>query len=86
MLKFREDFTDLENIDPLRYVTIASVCTAIFLGNYMKENTLALNERVKKFNHSKESIEWLNFLEMKKKKIKHATNGGEKVLEKCRKS
>ena len=48
----------------------------------MKENTLALNERVKKFNHSKESIEWLSFLEKKtKKKIKHATNGGEKVLE-----
>ena len=39
MLKFREDFIDLENIDPLRYVTIASVCTAIFLGNYMKEDT-----------------------------------------------
>ena len=63
MLKFREDFIDLENIDPLRYVTIASVCTAIFLGNYMKEDTLALNERVKTFNHSKESIEWLSFLE-----------------------
>ena len=48
----------------------------------MKENTLALNERVKKFNHSKESIEWFSFLEKKtKKKIKHATNGGEKVLD-----
>ena len=82
MSKFREDFIDLENIDPLRYVTFVSVCTAIFLGNYMKENTLATNERVKKFNHSKESIEWLSFVEKKtKKKIQHALNGGEKVLE-----
>ena len=25
MMKFREDFIQLENIDPLRYITIASV-------------------------------------------------------------
>ena len=38
LLKFRENFIDLENIDPLRYVTIVSACTATFLRNYMKEN------------------------------------------------
>ena len=84
MMKFREDFIDLENVDLLRYVTIIAVCTAVFLGNYMQEKTLALNENVKKWNHSKESVEWLSFLEKKEsKEIQHALNGGEKLLECC---
>ena len=80
-MKFREDFIELENIDPLRYSTITSVCTAIFRGNYMEEKTLALNEKVRNENHSKESIEWLTFLETSEgKTIQHALNGGEKLL------
>ena len=33
MMKFREDFIQLENIDPLRYITIATVCMAIYRRN-----------------------------------------------------
>ena len=35
MIKFREDFIELENIDPLIYITIASVCMSFYRANYM---------------------------------------------------
>ena len=37
MQKLREDFKKLENIDPLKYVTIASVCMSIYRTNYMSK-------------------------------------------------
>ena len=37
MMKFRPDFIELENVDPLLYVTIASVCMAIYRSNYVPE-------------------------------------------------
>ena len=42
MLKFRNDFIQLENIDPLQYITIASVCMAIYRCNYMPVNKIAV--------------------------------------------
>ena len=33
MMKFREDIIQLGNIDPLRYITIASVCMTIYRSN-----------------------------------------------------
>ena len=33
IMKLREDFIQLENIDPLRYITIASVCMTIYRSN-----------------------------------------------------
>ena len=42
LLKFREDFIKLENIDPLKYITIASVCMSIYRANYMPKNTTAV--------------------------------------------
>ena len=38
MMLFREKFIKLENIDPLQYVTIASVCMTIFRANNMDKN------------------------------------------------
>ena len=35
IMKLREDFIELENIDPLHYITIASVCMTIYRSNYM---------------------------------------------------
>ena len=42
IMKLREDFIKLENIDPLRYITIASVCMTIYRSNYMKNDTIAI--------------------------------------------
>ena len=80
LIKFREDFIQLENIDPLRYITIASVCMTIYRSNYMPKKTIAIvPEYAKTDNFSKMSIMWLNYVS-NGANIQHALNGGEKVL------
>ena len=82
IMKLREDFIQLENIDPLRYITIASVCMTIYRSNYMTENTIAIvNEYTKTDNYSKMSIMWLSYMaKAKGLTIQHALNRGEKKL------
>ena len=82
IMKLREDFIQLENIDPLRYITIASVCMTIYRSNYMPNKTIAIvPEYAKTDNFSKMSIMWLNYVSTTKGlNIQHALNGGEKKL------
>ena len=89
IMKLREDFIQLENIDPLRYITIASVCMTIYRSNYMPKKTIAIiPESVKTDNFSKISIMWLNYVSTTKGygvqssglNIQHALNGSEKRL------
>ena len=42
IMKLREDFIELENIYPLRYITITSICMTIYCSNYMPNKTIAL--------------------------------------------
>ena len=78
VMKLREDFIKLENIDPLRYITIASVCMTIYRSNYMPNETIAI---VRTDRFSKASIMWLNYISKNEGiNIKHALNGGEKKL------
>ena len=79
MLKFRKDFIQLENIDPLQYITIASVCMTIYRSNYMpKESIAVVKDTTRGENYSKISIAWLDWIEEKHSiKIQHALNGGE---------
>ena len=80
IMKLREDFIQLENIDPLRYITIASVCMTIYRSNYMPNKTIAIvPEYAKTDNYSKMSIIWLNYMS-NGVNIQHALNGGEKEL------
>ena len=65
IMKLREDFIQLENIDPLRYITIASVCMTIYRSNYMPKKTIAIVPKsVKTDNFSKMSIVWLTKCQM----------------------
>ena len=82
IMKLREDFIQLENIDPLRYITIASVCMTIYRSNYMPNKTIAIvPEYAKTDNYSKMSIMWLNYVSKTKGlNIQHALNGAEKKL------
>ena len=82
IMKLREDFIKLENIDPLCYITIASVCMTIYRSNYMPKDTIAIvPEYAKTDNYSKMSIMWLNYISKTKNlNIQHALNGGEKKL------
>ena len=80
MIKLREDFIQLENIDCLRYITNASVCMTIYHSNYMPKKTIAIvPEYAKTGNFSKMSIMWLNYVS-NGNSIKHALNGSEKEL------
>jgi len=79
MMKFREDFTTLENIDPLQYITIASVCSTIYRSNYIPSGSIAIQKDVTSGEkYSEKSINWLDWLSKKDGiKIQHALNGGE---------
>ena len=80
IIKLREDFIPLENIDPPRYITIASVCMTIYCSNYMPKKTIAIvPEYAKTDNFSKMSIMRLNYVS-NGVNIQHALNGGEKKL------
>ena len=79
-MKLREDFIELENIDPLHYITIASVCMSIFRSNYMLNETIAIMPEYNKPNKfSKISIMWLEYLS-NGSKIQHALKKDEKKL------
>ena len=80
IMKLREDFIQLQNINPLRHITIASVCMRIYRSKYMPKKTIAIvPEYTKTDNFSKMSIMWLNYVS-KDKNIQHVLNGGEKEL------
>ena len=76
--KLKEDFIQVENIDPLRYITIASVCMTIYRSNYMPKKTITIvPEYAKTDNFSKTSIMWLNYVSTSKAygvNIQHAPN------------
>ncbi|KAK7598318.1 hypothetical protein V9T40_006553 [Parthenolecanium corni] len=74
-LDFRKQFLDIENIDPFCYVTIASVCMAVYRCSYLEKNTIAVLENSFTENFSKQSILWLDSLN--NSNIKHALTGGE---------
>ena len=79
-MKLREDFIQLENIDPLHYLMITSICMMIYHSNYMPKKTIAIvPESVKTDNFSKMSIMWLNYMS-NGVNIQHALNGSEKKL------
>ena len=81
IMKLRENFIQLENIDPLHYITITSVCMIIYRSNYMPKKTIAIvPEYGKTDNFSKMSIMWLNYVS-NGVNIQHALNGGEKEFE-----
>ena len=82
MMNLRENFIQLENVDCLQSITIASVCMTIYRSNYMPNKTIAIvPEYAKTDNYSKMSIMWLNYMSKAKGlNIQHALNGGEKVL------
>ena len=65
IMKLREDFIQLENIHPLRYIAIASVCMTIYRSNHMPKKTIAIiPQYTKKDNFSKMSIMWLTTCQM----------------------
>ena len=77
-LQFRQLFLETSNIDPFQYLTIPSVCMAIYRHEYLKPKTIAIYDSDHKDQYSKQSIAWLNSYE--NPDIIHALNGGEEVI------
>ena len=42
--KLRELFMQIANIDPFQYITIASVCQAIYRNEFLPENTIGVSK------------------------------------------
>ena len=82
MLKFREDFITIANIDPLQYITIASVCMNVYRSKFMPENTIGIiKDSVKTETFSKISMNWLKWIsDTQTVHIQHAMNGGEHII------
>ena len=59
MIKFRQMYLDIADIDPLKYITIAGVCMAIFRGNYIVEDYIYMDKEEK-------SMRFDEFIEDKK--------------------
>ncbi|XP_050066420.1 uncharacterized protein LOC126555557 [Aphis gossypii] len=80
-LELRKQFLDVCNIDPFKYITIASVCMAIYRQSDLSNSTIAVVQNVKKKKFSDKSIKWLKSKILNgNKNIKHALNGGEAVI------
>ncbi|XP_060854979.1 uncharacterized protein LOC132932620 [Metopolophium dirhodum] len=77
-LELRNQFSDIANIDPFCYTTIAGVCMAIYKSKYLISDTIAVLDKEKNENYSKQSITWLQHFN--NKNISHALNGGEKII------
>ncbi len=72
ILKFKQMFQDKFDINPFKYITLASLCMAIFRGNFLEDDTIVANEQNKPV--SKVCKEWLIHKGNDKKCIDRSTN------------
>jgi hypothetical protein len=75
-LELTKQFLEIADIDPSQYITIASVCMAIYRSKYLQPKTIAVVKDDKKEMHSENFITWLDTL----KNVQHALNGGEVTI------
>ncbi len=47
ILKFKKLFQDRLDINPFRYITLASLCMSIYRGNFLEDKTIVANEQNK---------------------------------------
>ena len=82
-MKLRELFIQIANIDPFQYITIASVCQAIYRSEFLPENTIGvcMERPVDNDNYFKKSLKWLKYISLTQNiDIRHACNDGEQTI------
>lgn len=80
-VEYRRLFLEIEKIDPFQYITLASVCNAIYRSTFLPVKTIAIYNEIPSDNYSVKAIKWLKYLSLKEKlNIKHACNGGEATV------
>ena len=75
-LKLRDLFMQISNIDPFQYITIASVCMAIYKNEFLPLNTIGVAKENQTDTYSIKSIKWLKYIDPNNT-IRHALNGTE---------
>jgi hypothetical protein len=80
-LAYRQLMCKETGCDPFAYITLASVCSAVYMTRFMPEETIARvpASGYERHKYSSESTEWLEYLRRHKgvRGLQHATNGGE---------
>jgi len=80
-MKFRELFIEIASIDPFQYITIASVCQAIYKSKFLPENTIGICDEAQVDTYSVKAIKWLKYISQKENiYIRHACNEGEQGI------
>ena len=80
-MKLRELFIQIADIDPFQYITIASVCHAIYRSRFLPVNTIGIADEAQVDTYSVKSIKWLQYIAQKENiRIRHACNEGEKCI------
>jgi len=80
-IEYRNLFMQTARIDPFQYITLASVCQAIYRKEFLPENTIAIHRETPTDNYSVKAIKWLKYISAKEKlNIRHACNGGEVAI------
>jgi len=65
-MKFKELFIQIANIDPFQYITIASVCQAIDMSEFLPENTIGICDEAQVDMYSVKQQNGSNILHRKK--------------------
>ena len=74
-------FLEIAGIDPFKYVTIASVCNAIYRIKFLNPDTIAVVNEAPHETYSIKSIKWLKYVSIQNNiDIKHACHGGEQSI------
>jgi len=58
-MKWRDLFIQIAHIDPFQYITIASVCHAIYRSRFLPVNTIGIDHEAQVDTYSVKSIKWL---------------------------
>ena len=85
-LSFRDLFLKIKNIHPFQYITIAQVCTEIYMS-MINDNEIGF-PKINNFAdvYSEKSIKWLEYISYQNKiSIQHAKRGGERTITKWEK-
>src|ERR1700675_3969978 len=61
-LKLRELFIQISEIDPFQYITIASVCMAIYKNEFMPLDTIGVAKENQTDTYSLKAIKWLYYM------------------------
>ena len=61
-MKLRELFEQVADIDRFQYITIASVCHAIYRSRFLPVNTIGIADEAQVDTYSVKSIKWLEYI------------------------